>query len=107
MELDQEKKAQKIFYKTAQVGGVGVGLFVLSLIAPLIDNSDLTGSMQGLFVKYGLIVFAYIFVMLAVFLFMRSKIFFVNGLMQWLILPGLAIGFAYEAYKIFFSGSMN
>ncbi len=99
-EIKREKKAAKVFRKTALLGGVGMGLFLLSLIAPLIYKSDITGDMQGLFVKYGVYLMAYVGIMVLTFVFVRGKIFLVNGVMQYVVLPTVAILFAMDAYNI-------
>ncbi|HPD83209.1 MAG: hypothetical protein R3D88_00800 [Alphaproteobacteria bacterium] len=99
-EIRKEKKAAKIFKNTALMGGIGFGLFVLSFIAPLIYRASTTGDMQDIFIKYGLYMMAYVGVMLVTFIFMRGYIFFINGLMQYLVLPTVAILFAMDIYNV-------
>ncbi|MAZ76129.1 MAG: hypothetical protein CMH31_02380 [Micavibrio sp.] len=97
----QEKQAKKIFYRTANIGGIGVGMFILSLIAPLINNVGITGDFQALFVKYGLICIGYVVLMIVFFVFMRKQIMALNIFMQWIVLPTIAILFAMDAYGLF------
>lgn len=99
-EVKREKKANKIFFGVAKMAGVTVGLFILSLIAPLIYDAGATSAMQGLFNKYGLLMMLYIGVMVFTFLFLRKNIVTVNILMRYLYLPSVAIMFVYEAYNI-------
>ena len=103
-EIRREKKAVKIFKNTALMAGIGVGLFVLSLIAPMIYQGEGTNEMQVMFRKYGAYIVAYVAAMVLTFMFMRKHIFVVNGIMQYVVLPTVAILFALDAYNII-SGS--
>ena len=99
-EAKREKKASKIFFGVAKMAGIAVGLFLLSLIAPLLYEDTSTDGMQALFVKFSLLTFAYVGAMLMTYIFMRPKIFIMNILMQYMYLPAIGLLFAFEAYEI-------
>ncbi len=99
-EIRKEKKAEKIFKKTALTGGMGLGLFLLSFIVPLMYQSDTTDAMQSMFQKYGLYLILYVAAIVLTYVFQRKSIFFVDGLMRFIVLPTLLILFAIDAYDI-------
>lgn len=99
-ELKKEKKTNRIFAYAAKMSGIGVGLFLLAFIGPLISDAESGTGLQDLFMKYGLIMMGYTAIMIVTFLFIRKYIFFMHSLMQWLILPGVAVMFVFEAYEI-------
>lgn len=94
------KKAVKLFFKAAGVTGIGIGLFLLALIAPLINNSPATFDMQALFMKYGLLLMLYTGAVVFTFIAMRKMMVPMHLFMQWVYLPTLAIMFGLEAYEI-------
>ena len=98
--LEREKKATKIFYRTARIAGYGAGCFVLALVMPLINKTDITGALQDLFVKYGIFAMACAVLMLVTYLFIRKHIFTMHFIMQWVILPSIAIALALDVYGV-------
>jgi hypothetical protein len=97
---EQEGKARQIFYRAAGITGIGIGLFFVALIAPLIHNSADTFAMQAVFVKYGLLVLVYTGVMLATYYLMRKWMVRTNFFMQLIYLPTLVLMFGLETYEI-------
>lgn len=97
---EQLKKAKRVFHKAAGVTGMGLGLFLLAAIGPMIYSGEETPAMQALFFKYGAMTLVYSAVMIGVFLFMRKFMVPTHVFMQWVYLPTLVILFGLEAYEI-------
>lgn len=99
MEDNKEKKALKIFFSSGRYAGVAVGLLLLSLLSPVLGNGGLGDALAGVFSQYAFYMFGYIAIMVVTYLFVRKYIFFMNGVMQWLVLPTIAILFVMDGYE--------
>lgn len=95
----QEKKAKKVFFSVAKTTGLGVGLFILALIAPMISESVNGEALRQVFIKYGAIIMIYAVIMVSVYLFMRKQIMPLHMAMQWVILPSVAVMFLMDGYQ--------
>ena len=99
-EREKEKQATKIFYRTAKIAGYGIGLFVLAFIMPFINETDITLDLQELFVKYGFYALICVVVVVITYVFIRKKIFLVDGVLKWLVLPTIAVLLAVDVYTV-------
>lgn len=94
----QEKKAKKVFFSVAKTTGLGAGLFILALIAPMISESINGEALRGVFMKYAAIIMVYAVIMVGFYLFMRKHILPLHIAMQWIILPTVAVMFLMDGY---------
>ena len=101
-EVEKEKKLTRVFYKTANIAGYGVGCFVLAFLMPFINrDSVLIGDLAGLFVKYGWMALGCVALMMATFMFSRKHVMMIHQLLYWLILPTIAIMLAFDVFTVF------
>ena len=99
MEEEQEKKALKIFFSSGHFTGIAVGLVLLVLLAPVLGRGGLGDALAEVFMRYGVYLFAYVALMMAVYVFMRKQIFDVNVFMRWIVLSTLAVLFCLDGYN--------
>ena len=97
--IEKEKKMTRIFYKTANIAGYGIGGFVLAFLLPFINkNSPLIADLSDLFIKYSWMALGCVVLMLATFLFSRKHVMAVHQLLYWVILPSIAIMMAIDVF---------
>lgn len=94
----QEKKAKKAFFSVAKTTGLGAGLLLLALIAPMISESMNGEALRQVFIKYAAIIMVYSVIMVGVYLFMRKHILSLHIAMQWIVLPSIAVMFLMDSY---------
>ena len=99
MEEEQEKIAFKIFFSSGHFTGIAVGLVLLALLAPVLGRGGLGDALAEVFMRYGVYLFAYVALMMAVYVFMRKQIFDVNVFMRWIVLSTLAVLFCLDGYN--------
>lgn len=95
------ERATNILTKLGSYVTVSLGLIFLSFIVPAIYDGTGTDDLKALFLKYGILLFAYVAAMVFCYVAARRHIFGLHRLTQWVYLPVVGVFFAYEAFQLF------
>ncbi len=90
-ELMGNKVGRKVFKSSAYSLGIAIGFLILSPLLPEIGDKEQSEAMFGLFHVLAYWMIAYSIVVAVSFLFLRPKINMILMMLNWMLMPMIAI----------------